>query len=265
MASQGGPKSHGDVIRRGVKKSNIPGTITFLALRSVDPFMQYQLLSGFGSSTLLKLGFTTIQARPTFVTGISALDRLGLPLPHLVLLGMSLGSAVKQNYWLLSLSAEEFPPSTAVTVGFFNMVMNSINSFLLLSAATSTISDPTVSLPLPVMTGACLFVTGVVLETLSEWQRKQFKDDPKNQGKVIRTGLWRWARHVNYGGYSLWRAGYVMASSGYLAGAFVGSALVYDFVHRAIPSLNDYCGRRYGEQWAQFKRDVTWVILPGIY
>ncbi|KAH8648549.1 hypothetical protein BX600DRAFT_116262 [Xylariales sp. PMI_506] len=44
--------------------------------------------------------------------------------------------------------------------------------------------------------------------------------------------------------------------------SLVGSFFIYDFLHRAIPSLDQYCGKRYGAQWPQLKEDVKWVILP---
>ncbi|KAH8646734.1 hypothetical protein BX600DRAFT_533176 [Xylariales sp. PMI_506] len=220
------------MIRCGIKKSNVPGTLTFLVLRTADPFIQYKILGGLGSLLLTKAGILASPQSPAFLS-VPTFDRLALPLPHLILLGMSVGSALKQNYWLVALSAEEFPPSSALAVGIFNSVFNSINSFLLISVFTSALSGTASSTSLRLGFGSCLYAIGITLETVSEWQRKKFKDDPKSQGKVMTSGLWSWARHINYGGYTLWRAGYCIAASGFVTGALVGGFFVYDFLHRA--------------------------------
>ena len=52
-------------------------------------------------------------------------------------------------------------------------------------------------------------MAGILLELVSELQRKRFKDDPANKGKPYAGGLFSLARSINYGGYTLWRGGYV--------------------------------------------------------
>ncbi|KAM0328045.1 hypothetical protein ACHAQA_005446 [Verticillium albo-atrum] len=275
-----------DLIHRGVKKSNVPGTLTFVGLRALDVPLQYNLIAGarWGPALLARLN---IAARPlagfAFTSGLGPLDNLRLPAPHLILLAMSAGAAAKQIYWLVALSNEEFPPSAAIPVSAYNTFVNSLNSLLFLASTTSVLSTgasaldtdvdlllnpPTATLaglPLPLLVGSALFVVGITLETVSEYQRKVFKDKPENKGKVMKTGLWRLARHINYGGYALWRAGYCMAASGWVGGLAMGLLQSFDFVSRAVPVIDDYCGGRYGEQWTQFKKEVPYVILPGIY
>ncbi len=46
--------------------------------------------------------------------------------------------------------------------------------------------------------GAALWLLAAPLEALSDRQLKQFKDDPANRGKTMRSGLWRYSRHPNY-------------------------------------------------------------------
>lgn len=52
-------------------------------------------------------------------------------------------------------------------------------------------------------------MAGILLELVSELQRKRFKDDPANKGKPYAGGLFSLARSINYGGYTLWRGGYL--------------------------------------------------------
>lgn len=264
-----------DLINRGVKKSNPLGTLTFVGLRALDPLLQYNLLAaGWGARLLAKMGASTIpeaSAAGAFVTGVPFVDALGLPLPHLVILALSVGSAAKQIYWLVALSAEEFTFPAAVSVSFYNTLVNSTNSLLFLAAATSVLSAPRAAdvpgtgLPYQLVAGAALFAAGIAVETVAEVQRKAFKDRPENKGKVMKTGLWSWARHINYGGYSLWRAAYCFAASGWLGGLAMGLWQTLDFVNRAVPVLDEYCAGRYGAQWTQFKKEVPYVIIPGVY
>ncbi|KDN66567.1 hypothetical protein CSUB01_02561 [Colletotrichum sublineola] len=272
MADSRSPKKNFDLVKRGVKKPNVPGTLTFIGLRGLDPFLQYQLVAGgLGVSILGRIGVRSIplNVAALYTTGISLFDNLRLPLPHLILLSMSVGSFAKQAYWLVSLSAEEFPVSNAVSVSLYNTLVNSVNSLLLLAASTSVLNSPRdfpgIALPYQVILGSALYAVGMFLETASEWQRKQFKDRPENKGKVIKNGLWSWARHINYGGYAMWRAGYCMAASGFIGGTIMGVWQAFDFLSRGVPALNEYCSERYGEQWTQFKKEVPWVLIPGIY
>ena len=79
---------------------------------------------------------------------------------------------------------------------------------------------------------------------MSEIQRKVFKDKPENKGKPYGGGLFGLATNINYGGYTLWRAGYAVAAAGLPWGALVGAFFFYDFTTRAIPALDQYCTDR---------------------
>jgi len=50
------------------------------------------------------------------------------------------------------------------------------------------------------MAGLLLAATGIVFESLADWQLVRFKGDPANKGKVLDQGLWRYTRHPNYFG-----------------------------------------------------------------
>lgn len=266
-----------DIIARGVKKPNLAGTATLIGLRALDPLLQYEILAkGLGSSLLAKLGLSTVPLGTALVvkTGIAAIDNLGLPLPSLILLGMSVGSAVKQIFWLTYISKEDFPPSSAVFVSAYNSVANSICSLLFVAAATSASLSTSLSvpllgtstrLPLPVAVGTALYLVGMILEAGSEGQRKWFKDKPENAGKICTEGLWSWARHINYGGYTLWRAGYALASGSWIAGLAVGAVQALHFVRIGMGNLDYYMSNHYGQQWARYKQKVQWSLIPGIY
>jgi len=48
--------------------------------------------------------------------------------------------------------------------------------------------------------GALLFLVGMAFETGGDWQLARFRADPRNAGRVLDTGLWRYTRHPNYFG-----------------------------------------------------------------
>lgn len=52
--------------------------------------------------------------------------------------------------------------------------------------------------------GLAMWVTGFLIESVADWQKRQFKRRPTqpndNQQPFISTGLWSWSRHPNYFG-----------------------------------------------------------------
>lgn len=63
--------------------------------------------------------------------------------------------------------------------------------------------------------GFILCIFGFFWEATADWQLTQFKNNPKNKGKVLDTGLWRYSRHPNYfGECCIWWAFYLIALAG---------------------------------------------------
>ena len=63
--------------------------------------------------------------------------------------------------------------------------------------------------------GLALFLFGFIWESIGDWQLSHFKSNPKNKGKVLDTGLWRFSRHPNYfGECCVWWAFYLFALAG---------------------------------------------------
>jgi steroid 5-alpha reductase family enzyme len=62
--------------------------------------------------------------------------------------------------------------------------------------------------------GVVIWLIGFVFEAGGDWQLTQFKANPANKGKVMRTGFWRLTRHPNYFGDAfLWWGYFVIALS----------------------------------------------------
>ncbi|KAF2436885.1 hypothetical protein EJ08DRAFT_577928 [Tothia fuscella] len=262
-----GDKKPRDLINRGVKKSNPLGTGLFVGLRALDPLLQYGILSQqqLGSSFLGKLGLSQLPLGLGTNTG-TVIDHLGLSPYRLILLAMATGSAIKQIYWLLVTAEEEFPPTAALPVAAYNTLVNSINSLAFTTTVASASLSSNETFPqTPLLVGSILYTAGILIEAISETQRRNFKKDPKNKGKVCTTGLWSVARHINYTGYAFWRAGFALAAGGWTWGAIFFAFQMGDFNLRAVPVLDQYCGKRYGTQWQEYQTNTPYRFIPHVY
>lgn len=239
-----GQKKHNDLMLRGDKTYNQAGSLTFLGLRPLVPFIQYGILAkGYGSTVLNAIGLETLPAGlPN--TG-SALDVLGLSPYRLMLVGMSVGATLKQIYWQNFTSQEHFTPAHAGLITGFNALFDSVNSLLFTtSLASASLSSGAQFPQTPLIVGSALYVAGIAMEVVSETQRKVFKGKPENKGKVYTGGLWKFSRHINYAAFTIWRTGFAIASGGWIWGAVTGAIFSYDFFSRAIPSLESYCSEK---------------------
>ena len=245
-------KKPGDWEMASRKKAPSPiGTAIFVGLRSADVALQYSIFQrGWGASVIEALGGRAIQASTIAGSGV-----LGLTPYATIISTMALGSTVKQLVNLLYISEQEMLPPAAALICALNTVLNSANTLLSLwvvSSAAPALVSPSASI-LDVVTssptvavGVGLYTVGIITELFSELQRKVFKDKAANKGKPYGGGLWSLATNINYGGYTLWRAGYAMAAAGPVWGLAIGAFFFYDFTSRAIPVLDNYCTDKVG-------------------
>ena len=241
-----------DLIARGSYRPTPVGRTVFFILRAIDPLLQYALLSRyagiswipnyFGGALLPTTGTSTVGLRP----GNAAF--LDLPPYQTLLLGMSIGSMIKQTFWATAISREEIDTKTGIIIALVNTVFNGIYNTLGIWTRTSI--NPSASTwgdlfrnPY-VLAGTVLYVSGILVEAFSEIQRSRFKKDEKNKGKPYAAGLFGLARHINYTGFTLWRTGYALAAAGPALGAVTAVFFLYDFSQRAIPVLDQYCSKR---------------------
>jgi len=62
--------------------------------------------------------------------------------------------------------------------------------------------------------GAVVWLVGFVFETVGDLQLARFKKDPRNRGRVVTAGLWKYTRHPNYfGEVTLWWGVWLVACS----------------------------------------------------
>jgi len=243
------------------------GSTLFIGLRAADVLLQYNLLNrGLGASLISRLGGNTL---PLTTAG----GQWGLHPYSTIMSTLALGSAAKQILWQADISEQVMYPGLALAVCALNTTLNSINTLLSLWDKTSNVPAPTstsfkdqiLSASPSFLIGLGLYAVGLTTELAAEYQRKWFKQDPKNKGKPYGGGLFGVARNVNYGAYVLWRTGYGFIAGGFPAGLAVGGFFFWDFVTRGVPVMNKYCEERYGEDWEEVKKQVPWKLIPGIY
>lgn len=244
--SKNGPGGFDNASRE--KKPSPLGTALFVGLRAADAVLQYNLLKqGWGHQIVSNLGGAAV---PFAAPRNPTLAYFGLgPYPALIS-ALALGSSVKHVSWILGVSEQEMTPQAAFIIAAFNTTLNTANTLLSCWALSSqapqmdthsaTIYDVVTSSPV-LAVGLGLYTVGITTELVAEVQRKMFKSDPKNKGKPYGGGLWSLATHINYGGYTLWRAGAALSAAGPMWGIIVGAFFFYDFTRRAIPSLDAYC------------------------
>lgn len=229
---------------RSDKTSSALSRFVFCALRAVDPYLQYLLIfNGYGYQILSKAGINSIPAGPKGTA----------------LVAMAAACALKQIINITYILEVKVPVPASVMIGIYNTILNS------LAALSSLVYPPSYELGPVQYVGISLFTVGLLTELVSELQRKAFKDNPANQGKLYTGGLFSLARHINYGGYTLWRTGLALTSGNYWLAALQFTWHMVDFTKRGAPELGNYCQKKYGEEWKRYERDVPNILIPYIW
>lgn len=120
--------------------------------------------------------------------------------------------------------------------------------------------------------GLALWLVAISGEALSDWQLRQFKADPSNEGQVCQIGLWNYSRHPNYFfDWLIWVSYFVVALSspyGWLA-AISPLLMLYFFLKvTGIPPTEEQALRSKGERYRQYQRTtsafVPWFKKKGV-
>ncbi|HTP76179.1 MAG TPA: DUF1295 domain-containing protein [Rhizomicrobium sp.] len=118
--------------------------------------------------------------------------------------------------------------------------------------------------------GALLAATGILFETVGDWQLARFKNDPTNRERVLDTGLWRFTRHPNYfGDCCVWWGLYLIAAqSGVGLWSLPGPVLLTFLLTRwsGMPTIEDRLRRKkpgYEEYVRRTPAFVPWLPKQG--
>jgi steroid 5-alpha reductase family enzyme len=118
--------------------------------------------------------------------------------------------------------------------------------------------------------GLLIFVVGLLIESIADAQKYKFKNNPKNTGRFIDTGIWKYSRHPNYFGEMLtWIGIYFFTfSSLNLTSKLIGliSPIYIIFILlfiSGIPMLEKSYNKRYkgDKKYEEYKRKTS-ILIP---
>ena len=111
--------------------------------------------------------------------------------------------------------------------------------------------------------GVVLLLAGSVVNTATEWQRHQWKQQLENAGHLYTGGLFRYARHINYFGDEVLFTGWALIT-GQVELLIIPAIMAFGFLFGNIPALNRYLEERYGDDFQDYER-TTKRFIPYVY
>lgn len=116
--------------------------------------------------------------------------------------------------------------------------------------------------------GGIVWLVGLLIESIADFQKYRFKLDKRNEGKFIQKGLWKYSRHPNYFGEILCWIGiyilvfislsFVQMIFGLLSPVFIIFILVFV---TGIPPLEKKAEKRWGKEYMEYKRKTN-ILIP---
>ncbi len=113
--------------------------------------------------------------------------------------------------------------------------------------------------------GLTIWAVAIIGESVADHQLKRFKNDPNNNGKTCRYGLWNYSRHPNYFfEWLIWVAFFVFALGspfGWIA--ILGPVLMLYFLFKVtgIPATEAQALRTKGDDYRDYQR-TTSAFVP---
>ncbi len=127
--------------------------------------------------------------------------------------------------------------------------------------------NPEPSLNALELSGAVVWLIGIVGEAISDAQMARFKADPDSKGQVCRAGLWRYSRHPNYFFESVVWLGFWLFACGSPWGwvTVYAPALILYFLLRVtgIPLTEECAVKSKGAAYREYQRTTSaFIPLP---
>lgn len=110
--------------------------------------------------------------------------------------------------------------------------------------------------------GLGVWIIGFIFEVIGDAQLKNFKKDPKNKGRIIKTGLWKYTRHPNYfGEATMWWGIYLLAFTSGAIYTIVSPLLITLFLLyvSGVPLLEKKY--KYNKEFQEYKK-ITSKFIP---
>jgi steroid 5-alpha reductase family enzyme len=117
--------------------------------------------------------------------------------------------------------------------------------------------------------GIFIWLLGLIIETIADWQKFTFKNKPQNRDLWISSGLWAYSRHPNYFGEMLVWWGIFIFTSSLLSGRFwftiIGPVFITSLLLfvSGIPPLEKRYQQKYADNMAYQKyKKRTSLLIP---
>jgi steroid 5-alpha reductase family enzyme len=109
---------------------------------------------------------------------------------------------------------EEWGTHATVRAYFQVFLLQGLLTVVILTPVTYVLAHRSSDLTWLDALGAALWLVGFVFEAVGDLQLARFKKDPRNRGRVVTAGLWKYTRHPNYfGEVTLWWGIWLIACS----------------------------------------------------
>ena len=117
--------------------------------------------------------------------------------------------------------------------------------------------------------GVLIWVIGFLIEVISDYQKKIFREDIANRDKFISHGLWSWSRHPNYFGEILLWIGITIIALPIFKGwdyiALISPIFIYYLLVKVsgIPMLEKSANEKWGNDpnYITYKKNTTILFL----
>jgi steroid 5-alpha reductase family enzyme len=140
------------------------------------------------------------------------------------------------------------------------------------AAIIAILSPEEDTLPVLAMVGMALWLSGFVIESISDYQKRAFRKENNPSEAFIHTGLWARSRHPNYfGEITLW-TGIAVIALNTLTGieyiTLISPVFVYILLTRmsGVNLLEQIADERYEhlEEYQRYKRNTP-VLVPKLF
>lgn len=120
--------------------------------------------------------------------------------------------------------------------------------------------------------GFGIWIIGLIVETISDLQKYEFNNNPKNKNKWISAGLWKYSRHPNYFGEILCWIGmylFVYSSLNTLQKILAVNSPVFIIILllfvTGLPKLEKNADKKWGKlkEYKEYKRKTS-ILIPWI-
>ncbi len=120
--------------------------------------------------------------------------------------------------------------------------------------------------------GLTLWFIGFIIESLADYQKYKFRNNPANKNKWVNIGLWHYSRHPNYFGEMLcWIGVFIFVMpvlSGWELLAILSpiSIMISIVFFSGIPILEKLDHKKYGENpaYGAYLRNTP-ILIPGYH